>query len=269
MLFAQETSKEVVQKLWQNECIGNLNFTQNYFNNWQQGGDNAWSWQLDILPKLIYTRDIWEWTTSGKLAYGKSRVSDFGSRKSTDEIRLESVLSRKVDSTLAIYLSTTGLTQFTKGHIYENDIQTAVSDFMDPGFFTQSIGIYYTPNAIIQTRLGPALKETITKNHPTPYSDDSTTEKIEKTKIEFGAESITDLNVKLNQIILWNSKLEIFTNLEALDAVDINWDNMVTAKIAKYINVSLNFRLFYDKDISLKRQLKQVLAVGVSYTLLK
>ena len=73
------------------------------------------------------------------------------------------------------------------------------------------------------------------------------------TLIEFGAESITDLNVKLNQIILWNSKLEIFTNLEALDAVDINWDNMVTAKIAKYINVSLNFRLFYDKDISLKK----------------
>jgi cytochrome c oxidase assembly protein Cox11 len=53
-----------------------------------------------------------------------------------------------------------------------------------------------------------------------------------------------------------------------LDEVDIKWDNIFSAKISKYIDVNLNVKLFYDKDISEDRQLKQSLALGLTYTFL-
>ena len=91
---------------------------------------------------------------------------------------------------------------------------------------------------------------------------------MEKTRIEYGAESVTDLEYKVSENILFKSKLEMFSNLVALNEVDVNWDNLVTAKVSEYINVSFNLNLFYDRNISKSRQLKQTLAVGLSYSVL-
>ena len=92
--------------------------------------------------------------------------------------------------------------------------------------------------------------------------------KMNALKKEYGAESVTDLEFKVSENILYKSKLEMFSNLEALNEVDVNWDNLVTAKVSEYINVSFNLNLFYDRDISKSRQLKQTLAAGLSYSFL-
>jgi hypothetical protein len=85
--------------------------------------------------------------------------------------------------------------------------------------------------------------------------------------VEAGAESVTDVALKLSDNLLFNSKLELFSNIKGIDEIDINWDNLFSVKVSEFINVGLNIRLFYDKDISSKRQLKQTMAVGFSYTL--
>ena len=71
-------------------------------------------------------------------------------------------------------------------------------------------------------------------------------------RLEYGAESVTDLLTKLSENIIFASKLELFSNLQSFDKIDVNWDNLFTAKVSTYLNVSLNIKLFYDKDISLK-----------------
>ena len=83
-----------------------------------------------------------------------------------------------------------------------------------------------------------------------------------------GAESVTDLNLKVSEQILYESKLEIFSNFEGTDEIDVNWDNTFSAHVSELVKVSFNFRLLYDKDIFYKRQLKQTLAIGLSYTFL-
>ena len=64
------------------------------------------------------------------------------------------------------------------------------------------------------------------------------------------------------------TKLELFSNLKAFDEIDVKWDNLFTAKLSKYFNVNFNVKLFYDKNISKKRQLKQALSLGITYTFL-
>jgi len=253
---------------WKNTVVGNLNFTQNRFDNWTQGGANSWSWQSDLIPKFAFEDTTVQWSTTGKISYGQSKVGDAQSQKSADEIRLESVLAYKVGTWINPYAAMTGLTQIVKGYDYGSTPRTEVSGFLDPGYFTQSLGLGFQPDPRVKTRLGAAYKETVTRNHPKPYADDPKTAKIEKLKVEPGAEWVTDLELKLHQNILFTSKVELFSNMKGLKAVDVNWDNMFSSKISKWITVSLNVRLFYDRDISVKRQIKQVLAVGLSYSLL-
>lgn len=259
---AQEKS-EAPQYGWQKEMVGNLNFTQNQFDNWSQGGEDSWSWQLDLNGKLIYDQEKYNWTNTGKLSYGRTQVGDADSRKAADEIKLESVYTYKMNILINPYLAATGLTQLTTGYNYIDDTtRTAISNFMDPGYFTQSVGLGIEPNKNIKTRIGAAMKETITKDYAATYANG------EKTRVEYGAESITDVTVKLSENILYTSKLELFSNLKRFDKIDVNWDNMFSSKIAEYLAVSFNFRLFYDKDISTRRQLKQTLAVGLTYSFL-
>ena len=259
-LYAQDKKAEAPKYGWQKSAVGVLNLTQNKFDNWNQGGEDAWTWQLNFEGKFNHIQEKTTWNNSVKIAYGKTKLGKTEAKKAADEIKLESVFTYKMNIYVNPYVAATALTQFTKGYNYGTTPKTAISAFLDPGYFTQSAGFGFTVLPQLKTRLGASLKETMAKDFKTTYS------KGEKLRVEYGAESVTDVNWKMAENILFTSKLEIFSNLEALNQIDVNWDNMFTSKITKYIGVSFNVKLFYDSDISAKRQLKETLAVGLTYT---
>jgi hypothetical protein len=259
-LFAQNEEQKEVEFGWKEKVVGNLNLTQNQFDNWTAGGENSCSWQLELLADFTEDQEKYNWANSGKVSYGRARLGDQEARKAADEIKLESVFSYKLNEILNPYASLTALTQFTAGYDYGVEPKVKTSNFLDPGYFTQSIGILYKPNDELKTRLGPSVKETVTDKYADLYAAG------EKFRVQVGAESVTDLSLKMSELILFTSKLQLFSTLNRFDAVDVDWDNLFSAKISEYINVSLNIRLFYDKDITAKRQLKQTLAVGLSYS---
>lgn len=261
-IFAQDKKAEKPKYGWHKEAVGLLNFTQNSFDNWSKGGENSWAWQLNFNAKFNLEQEKYSWANSAKVSYGMTKVGDVSARKAADEIKLESVYTYKMNIYVNPYLAATGLTQLTDGYAYTDTSKTVISHLLDPGYFTQSAGIGFQPIKILKTRLGAALKETITNEFSDTYA------KGEKTRIEFGAESVTDVNWQVTKTILFTSKLEMFSNLKAFNEIDVNWDNVVSAKVAEYLSVSFNLKLFYDRDISPKRQLKQTLAVGLSYSFL-
>lgn len=266
--LAQEKAAEEPEYGWQKEMVGAINLTQTSFDNWSSGGENSLAWQLALNYKFINDQEKTNWATSGKFNYGTVKTGKQESRKSIDEIKMESVFTYKLGTYINPYISVTGETQFGKGYNYDMEPKLAISNFFDPAYIRESAGFGYQPNQIIKTRLGAALKQTITRDYPVPYADDPDTETIEKTKNEVGAESVTDLSWKISENSLLTSKLELFSTLSAFDETDVNWDNVFTTKISKYFNVNFNFKLFYDKDISPKRQIKQALAFGLTYTFL-
>lgn len=258
MLRAEE-KKEVIG--WQKSLVGNLNFTQSQFDNWEQGGENSWSWQLDIDGKFDYNQPAFKWANSGKLSFGKARVAGARARKAADEIKFESVYSRKLGLYVNPYVAATGITQFTTGYKYASDTsKQSISDYFDPAYFTQSFGVGYDPNDFFKIRIGASIKETIADRYANMYS------KGEEFRVEYGAELVSDGKVQLNSIMLYNTKLALFSSLKRIDEVDVNWEHTISAQVAKYLNVNFNFRLYYDKDVSLQRQIKQTLAVGLTYS---
>ncbi|MFH1313003.1 MAG: DUF3078 domain-containing protein [Candidatus Eisenbacteria bacterium] len=254
---------------WTNEVVGSLNLTQAGFDNWAQGGENTLGWQTSLGGKFVSTGTGHEWVNAIKLAYGMTKVGDEDARKSVDEIRIESVFTYKAGFYVDPYVATTAETQFSTGHEYTDSSRTAISDFLDPGYFTQSTGIGRVFNDVIRSRLGASIKETVTDKYPVPYADDpDTPDEIEDIKVEVGAESVTDLSLKISDDLTFDSKLELFSNLKATNEIDVRWDNLLTAKIEEYLSVTLNVKVFYDSDISRSRQIKEALAIGLTYRLM-
>jgi hypothetical protein len=268
-VLAQEKPAEEPKYGWQKEIVGGINLTQTSLSNWTQGGENSFAWQLNFNFKFVNSQEKFNWANSGKFTYGSTKIGDQEFRKSLDEIRLESVFTYKQGKYVNPYAAFTAETQFAPGYNYDTTPKTPISAFMDPGYFRESIGVGYYPNKIVKTRLGVALKQTITSDYPIPYADNpDTVDKIEKIKNEFGADSVTDISWKITKNSLFTSKLELFYSFKALDETDVNWDNVFTIMISKYFNVNINLKLFYDKDISEKRQIKQAIALGFTYSFL-
>ena len=266
-LFAQEEKEEAPVYGWKNAVLASLNLTQANFDNWKAGGENSLSWQTNLNAKFEKNELNYNWTSSGKFRFGQIKVGGQSSKKSVDEILLETIYNFKLDLGIDPYISLTALTQFTKGYDYSTDVKIAISDFLDPGYFTQSIGFSYSPNDIIKTRIGAALRETVTSKY-NQYADDPETAKVEKTKIEAGLESVTDYVFKIEEDLIFNSNLRLFSNFIQFKQIVVRWDNVVIAKITNNVNVNFNFQLLYDHIISSKRQIMQSLALGVSYSFL-
>ena len=264
-VVSQDTT--AVDTTWQKEAIGSLSFSQTHFDNWATGGENTFARQFDFGGKLVHNNDKHIWTNIGKIAFGNSKIGESESKKTIDELRVVSLLTYLWKYQPDPYLSLKGETQLAPGYVYNENTKTQVSAFLDPAYFTQSAGFLYIPTEELSVRFGAAVKETITKDFPAPYADDPETEEIEMTKIELGMESVLAFSKKISKNTLINSTIDLFNNFNGYDATDVRWDTDITTQITKYINVKLNVKLFYDKDISTKRQLNQSLLLGISYTL--
>jgi hypothetical protein len=253
---------------WKHSSVGTLTLTQVAFTDWSQGGDNALSWALGLDGKSILDEEHTNWSNSYKFGFGQARLGDQSIRKTDDRIDLESVIAYKMSEKLNPYGAATLKTQFAHGYKYAADgSKTAVSQFFDPAYLTQSAGVVYQPFAELKTRLGAGLREIITSDFP-GYADDPSTRDIETTRIDGGLESVTELNLKLEENVTFSSKIELFAPFKRMDEIVVRNDNMLTAKVSKYLAVMLNVQLVNEKAISPRTQYKEVLAFGFSYTFL-
>ncbi len=242
-----------------------LNLSQISFSNWTQGGEDAVAFAGLGNFGVLYHSKKWDLYNSLKLAYGKSKTS--GSFKTTDnELRLNSILIRHLGWVVNPYFSNEVRSSISNGYDYSVSPEIQTAAFFDPGYITQSLGFIYSRKNF-STRLGVGLQEVITSEF-TKYSDDpDTPDKIEKFKLETGIESVTEANVDLMQNILYSSRLRLFSRFNTLDVWDVNWDNIITAKVNDYINVNLGVNIIYEKKASFKTQIKEALQVGFSYVI--
>ncbi len=246
------------------KLIGNFNLTQASFSNWTQGGENMLGWQSGIDGDFTLEKGASEIANKIKLNYGMSKIGDAEARKSVDEINIGSVYTYRAGLFVDPYIAINALTQFTKGYDYSQSTRVAISDFMDPVYFSESVGIGKRYGEILRSRLGFALKQTLTHKYPS-YSDDPSTPKAEKSRFEAGAQFVTELSLKLTQKILLSSSLVAFSNLKATREIDVTWDTTLSAEVEKYVSVNLGVKVLYDRDLSAKRQVKQGLSIGLTY----
>ncbi|HTY57315.1 MAG TPA: DUF481 domain-containing protein, partial [Bacteroidota bacterium] len=153
------------------------------------------------------------------------------------------------------------------GYKYDNAGNgTPISRFFDPGYLTQSAGIAYQPLPEVKTGLGLALRETFTSRF-NQYTDDPRTAEIERRKTEGGLRIVAHVDWKFGGSAALVLNQELFSPFNNLNQVFVRSDNSVAMKMSKLFSVNFNVLLVQDVTVSPRTQIKQVLAIGVSYVL--
>jgi hypothetical protein len=254
---------------WTHSIVTGLNLTQISFKDWAAGGENALSYTIGLAGASMQEEEKTSWTNTYKFAFGQTRLGSQGLRKTDDEIYLEGLLIYKYGLYINPYVAATLRSQFAKGYAYDNAGNSiVVSKFFDPGYMTQSIGVAYRPMPEITTRIGVGMRESFASDFAVLYTDDRSTPEIEKTLVKGGGESVTEAAWNFAENMRFTSRLELFLPFSDTHMFTVRNDNAVSAKVNKYITTNLTLTLISDPRVSPYTQMKQVLSLGLTYTLL-
>lgn len=251
---------------WKNSASGTINLSQSYFDNWTKGGTNALSWESRLEGVALRKEADWEWENKGRIVYGQSHLEGLGTRKASDELMVETIYTRKVTEWINPFASSRLQTQFAGGYEYNDSAgtRTRVSGPFDPTYVTQTVGLGKSWTDAYTVRVGGTLKETFSAARY-GYADDTETVEIETFRIEPGASLTAEVRRGVMENILLTSALNVFVNFKGVDAIDVRWENQLTAKVNSFISVNGGLEVWYDKDVSTRRQIRQTLAVGISF----
>ena len=264
LLYAQKDSKKTV--FWQTKGIISLNLSQTALDNWTKGGDNSFA--LSFLGDFHadYHSNSWILTNYMKLTWGSSKVGSDISKITDNELIVENVLSKGAGWFAKPYASNTLRTQLVNGYSYDVTPKVQVSGFFNPAYLTQEVGLIYDKIDWFKTRFGVGFKETVTNNFNTS-TDNPDTKTIEKSSFETGISSVSEMNIGIAKNISLKSKLSLFGRFENLGIWDVYWDNTLTGKVNDFVNVNVNVLVVYNRDESVKTQVKEALQLGISYAI--
>jgi hypothetical protein len=268
---------------WKKNMDLNLTLTQNsYSDNWTGGEAGNLSWVANAnsgfekqLSEKVNSK------TTIKLAFGQTHSQDQESKKwakptkSTDLIDIESLARFTLKLWVDPYLAFRFESQFLDASY------PRLKRYVNPKKVTESGGVsrqfYKTEKDEILSRLGFALRQIITEDIV-----DTTARNTEVNSTnDGGIESVTDAKLTLSDKLSYTSKLSIYKALfysksdklkgtpqqDYWKEVDVNWENTISAAVAKYVTVSLYVQLLYDKEVSKKGRFKETLSLGLTYKL--
>ncbi len=252
---------------WNPSLLASLNLSQIAFQDWTKGGESAFSFTVGADWVMNYKASNWTFKNQLKGEWGQSKTGYDIKKITVNNVFNETVYFYDPGWLFVPYVSNLIRTPITDGYDYSEPEKVQIVAFFDPGYVTQSIGFAYDKSEIIKTRLGLAFEESFANKFAAQYTDDDETTDLEKFKFETGLESMTDLNLKLDDNVVYKSKLRLFSGFDRMTVWDVAWDNTFTAEVNKWLNVNLSFILIYKASESLRTQMQEALQVGIVYNL--
>jgi len=138
---------------------------------------------------------------------------------------------------------------------------------MAPGYITESAGLSYKPADYFSIQLGLGLKQTVVAD--TSLSTLYGVNEGDKIRGEGGLTIALGMEKNIAENIIYSGELSTFTSfVSAVSSTDVNFTNEISGKINGYLSTNLQFVLLFDDDVNEKLQVKQVLAVGLNFTIL-
>ncbi|HUO57126.1 MAG TPA: DUF3078 domain-containing protein [bacterium] len=253
---------------WKKQVIANLNLNQASFNNWAQGGTDMISWQAGLNARFEEDNPGINWLNTLKLQYGLTYLANQGTQISSDTIDLESTYSWKTWPQVNPYVSLSAQSQFGPGYNYASSPAVEISNFLDPGYFTESAGLKYTPSKVFYTRAGLGVKETVASQFQVPYTVDPSTGLPQSVLTQLGLSWVSELNLKLSDNSNFGSKLDTFWPGGALDHTVAEWDNLLSVSLNKIISLNVEGDFRYESKVYPGWQVKETLGIGFAYSLL-
>lgn len=273
---AAQAEPDTVVYGWGMDLSGTLAASQAAYENWTEGGINTVNATAGFTGAATHRSVDWKQTYDLRLAFGLVKQDTLRFRKAVDVIDLRGALQYHGNGFFQTFNPTAALTartQFARGFNYDRNpfgdgrpLPVKVSDFFSPAIFTQSLGLTYDPNAWFKQRLGVAAKETVVDiRRLRPLYG---LERDQPVRYEVGLESRTEVDREVFENVRLESSLGLFASFNQAELPDLVWENLVTMQVNTWLGVNVEFVTLYDRDLSRRLQLKEVLALSVSFVIL-
>ena len=269
---------------WKKSLIIDATTTQtSYSDSWVGGEAGSVNWVSNLNSSAEKQLKEWfDFRSTLKLSFGQTITQDAETknwskpRKSTDLIDWENVgrftLHKFVDPYAAFRLET----QFVDASV------DAKKRFFSPLRLTESAGVarkfYERENDHVTSRLGLALRQTM----KSVIIDSLALTVEDSTLTDGGLESVTDVVLALSEKLHYTGKLTVYKAFifsekdkgkgtpfeDDWKAIDVNWENIISASISKIITVNFYTQLLYDKEVSKKGRFKETLGIGFVFKMI-
>ncbi len=259
---AVTTSKVDSVKYWTKKWTIGLNGSQASYNNWSQGNNNSVAATGSNLFSATYKRARYSYDLLVNLRYGQTKINGSELRKTDDLIHLRNRLNHLLhDDQYTAYFEVDFRTQFDEGF---DKNKVYISDLMSPGYLQETAGLGYKPVDFVQFQSGFSLKQTFVAD--TTLSSRYGVKKGRHFRSEGGFSLGASIKKNVAKNLTLNSNVQSFTNfLQNVEYTDIMFSNELTGKINSFMNTNIQFVVMYDRDFNKQIQVKQVLAVGLSF----
>jgi hypothetical protein len=279
---------------WRRGGVGTLNVSQVSLTNWAPGGQSSAS-VLAIGNVFAHHRGGDNtFDTSIDLLYGTLKSGKARMRKNDDKLELNAKYGHQFTKVLYYAAQVNVKTQLSPTKAIERP-DSLLSSFFAPAFILTSIGIDYKPNDQLSVFLSPVTgKFTVVANQTLadagafgvkPAQRGADGRPLAGTGQQFRKELGAYLNVKyrkpLWENVVFQTKLDLFSNyLHNPRNVDVNWENLISFKVNKFISSSITTNLVYDDDVLVpvdqnedgvpdsrgrRIQFKETLGIGLTY----
>jgi Protein of unknown function (DUF3078) len=261
---------------WHRSLIFGLNFSQSAFtSNYSAGGISSIALGSNLDYKAEYNKKPLDFTSETNLQYGASKNQGQGSRKTNDRIFFDNKIATDISKHWSFFGSLTFESQFSAGYNYLNPDGTnaqnpyIISDFMSPGYLTESLGFEYKPVKYFDMRFGTGtarqtfmLDTTIYKNVSGNYGVPID----HKIFNQLAVQVVAEIDKDLTKTIHINARYAIFVPyIQPLAYTSHRIDATLTAKVTRLIAMTVNATMLYDKTSSASIQGTEGLALGVMY----
>lgn len=274
VVLQERVSLNLKVNYWRNWTAFGLNVNQASFSdNWGGGGVNSLALGGQFSYKTDYTKDDKNYVSEVFLQYGKLKNKGQLSRKTADRIFLDNKVALKLSKNWYFFGSLNFESQFDQGYSFSknaqgNQIRTRLSQFMAPGYLTESIGFEYKPVKYFFMRIGTGtarqtfvLDTTLYKTNPKNFG----VKPGRSFRNELAFQIVASIDKDIAKNLNLKSRYTMFANYEKLSSIDNRLDVTLTARINRLINVSLAGIVLYDEDTADRIQASQAMSLGLVY----
>lgn len=266
---------------WKSATKIEVLFTENFYKDWNAGGDNTATGLTKIDWKAVYNKDNLNWANVLKIEYGVNRQQDKGARKTNDLFEFTSNLGYLVGDKWYSSGQLRFTTQLANGYDYGDDNEEDIlkSAFLAPGKLFVGVGMKYIKDDNFFIYLSPftenttlvlndelASKGDINKNKQRVFN------KIGPWVDVYWRYQFYKEYSLVNKLSIYSDYVRQFGSLDYLD-----WQLELLLPLHKYFTVSFGFQMKYEKDIlfdvegsttdekETRLQIKQNLGLGLKY----
>lgn len=260
---------------WKTKTSVGINVNQAAFSdNWKGGGVNSLAIGGLINYKAEYSKESYSYVSEVILQYGKVKNKDQLQKKTTDRIYWDNKAAIQLSKNWYFFGSINFESQFDNGYSYSRDgqnkeIKKLLSKFMAPGYLTESIGFEYKPNKFFSTRIGTGtarqtfvVDTALWRTNPNNFG----VEKGKNFRNELAFQIVSSFEKEVVTNIMLKTRYNMFIPYDNFGHIDHRLDVNITAKVNRFINVSVTGVGLYDRDTDLKIQGSQTLALGLMFT---